>query len=160
MKQLLKLSVNEEEYSIWTEPWKLLQEVLRDELYLTGTKQGCSSGYCGVCTVLIDGKAVKSCQVLARQAEGKEILTIEGISHNGQLHPLQQAFLDHFVVQCGYCTSGMILTAKALLDENPSPTEDEVRMALSGVLCRCSGYVKIVEAVLSAAEVMRNGGKR
>ncbi len=160
MKQLLKLKVNEEEYSIWIEPWRLLLEVLRDELHLTGAKQGCNSGYCGVCTVLIDGKAVKSCQVLARQAEGKKILTIEGISHNGQLHPLQQAFLDHFVVQCGYCTSGMILTAKALLDENPSPTEDDVRMALSGVLCRCSGYVKITEAVLSAAEVMRNGGKK
>ncbi|MFC2013901.1 (2Fe-2S)-binding protein [Chloroflexota bacterium] len=158
MKQLLKLRVNGVNHEIFTEPWKLLLEVLRDELDLTGAKLGCCSGYCGACTVLIDGKPVKSCLVLARQAMGKEITTIEGLAIDGQLHPVQQAFVDHFAVQCGYCTSGMILAAKALLDDKPDPTEKDVKMALTGNLCRCTGYVKIVEAVLAAAEVMRKGG--
>jgi len=158
MKQLLKLRVNGEDYEIFTEPWKTLVKVLRDELGLTGTKEGCNTGNCGACTVLIDGKAVKSCMVLARQAEGKDILTIEGLSKNGELHPLQQAFIDYFAVQCGFCTPGMILRAKALLDENPNPTEEEVKLGLAGNFCRCTGYVKIVEAVLAAAEMVRKGG--
>ena len=156
MKKVLRLRVNGEEYEIFTDPWRTLVQVLRDDLGLTGTKEGCNTGNCGVCTVLIDGKAVKSCLVLASQAQGKDILTIEGLSKNG-LHPLQQAFVDHFAVQCGFCTPGMIVAAKALLDEKPNPTEEEVKLGLSGNLCRCTGYVKIVEAVLAAAERMRKG---
>lgn len=151
MKQLLKLKVNGDDYEIFTEPWKVLSEVLREELHLTGAKEGCRTGYCGVCTVLINGKAVKSCLILARQATGKDILTIEGLARDG-LHPLQQAFIDHFAVQCGYCTPGMILAAKALLDANPAPTEEEVRKGLVGNLCRCTGYAKIVEAILATKQ--------
>ncbi len=150
------LSVNGEDYEIFTDSWKTLERVLRDDLGLTGVKEGCNTGNCGVCTVLIDGKAVKSCLVLAFQAQGKDILTVEGLSRNG-LHPLQQAFIDHFAIQCGFCTPGMVLAAKALLDENPNPTEEEVKLGLSGNLCRCTGYVKIVEAVLAAAEMTRKG---
>jgi carbon-monoxide dehydrogenase small subunit len=154
MKKLLMLRVNGEEYEIFTDSWKTLERVLRDDLGLTGVKGGCNTGNCGVCTVLIDGKAVKSCLVLASQAQGKDILTIEGLSKHG-LHPLQQAFIDHFAIQCGFCTPGMVLAAKALLDENQNPTEEEVKLGLSGNLCRCTGYVKIVEAILAAAEMMR-----
>lgn len=154
MKQLLKLKVNGEDYELYVEPWQTLVSVLRDGLYLTGTKEGCNTGNCGTCTVLIDGKAIKSCMVLAAQAQSKDIITIEGLSKNG-LHPLQQAFIDHFAIQCGFCTPGMILAAKALLDENPDPTEEEVKLSLSGNLCRCTGYVKIVEAILAAAKMMR-----
>ena len=121
------------------------------KLNLTGTKIGCETGDCGSCTVLIDGKAVKSCLYLAMKARGKDILTIEGLrGENGELHPLQKAFIEHFAVQCGYCTPGMIMVAKALLDENPNPTEEEVKKGLDGNLCRCTGYVKIIEAVLAA----------
>jgi carbon-monoxide dehydrogenase small subunit len=156
MKKLLMLRVNGENYEVFTESWKTLERVLREDLGLTGVKEGCNTGNCGVCTVLIDGKAVKSCLVLAFQAQGKDILTIEGLSKNG-LHLLQQAFIDHFAIQCGFCTPGMVLAAKALLDENPNPTEEEVKLGLSGNLCRCTGYVKIVEAVLAAAEMTRKG---
>lgn len=148
MKQEFELEVNGEIYKIYVEPWKTLLEVLRDELGLTGVKPGCEEGHCGACTVLIDGKAVNSCLVLVPQVRGKKIVTIEGLKGEEGLHPLQQAFIDHFAVQCGFCTPGMILSAKALLDENPSPTEEEVRKALSGNLCRCTGYTKIIEAVL------------
>jgi carbon-monoxide dehydrogenase small subunit len=150
------LRVNGENYEVFTESWKTLERVLREDLGLTGVKEGCNTGNCGVCTVLIDGKAVKSCLVLASQAQGKDILTIEGLSKKG-LHLLQQAFIDHFAIQCGFCTPGMVLAAKALLDENPNPTEEEVKLGLSGNLCRCTGYVKIVEAVLAAAEMTRKG---
>ena len=151
MKQLLKLKVNGEEHEIYAEPWKTLVEVLREELGLTGAKEGCNTGNCGTCTVIVDGKAVKGCLILARQAKGKDILTIEGLGKHA-LHPVQQAFIDHFAVQCGFCTPGMILTVKALLDETPSPTEEAVRKAISGNLCRCTGYTKVVEAVLAVAE--------
>jgi carbon-monoxide dehydrogenase small subunit len=154
MKKPLMLRVNGEDYEIFTDSWKTLERVLRDDLGLTGVKEGCNTGNCGVCTVLINGKAVKSCLVLAFQAQGKDILTIEGLSKSG-LHPLQQAFIDHFAIQCGFCTPGMVLAAKALLDENSNPTEEEVKLGLSGNLCRCTGYVKIVEAVLAASEAMR-----
>lgn len=152
MKQLLRLRVNGEDYEVFTEPWKSLGDVLRDELNLTGVKIACNEGQCGSCTVLIDGKLVKSCLVLAPKANGKEILTIEGLTEDGELHPLQEAFIKHFAVQCGFCTPGFILAAKSLLDENPDPTEEEVREWLAGNLCRCTGYVKIIEAVLAVAK--------
>jgi aerobic-type carbon monoxide dehydrogenase small subunit (CoxS/CutS family) len=155
MKQQLQLTVNGEAYNIFIEPWKTLLQALRDEVNLTGTKEGCQTGSCGTCTVLIDGKAVKSCLILVGQAKGRQITTIEGLAKDG-LHPLQQAFIDHFAVQCGFCTPGMILAAKALLDENPAPSEEGVRKGLVGNLCRCTGYTKIVEAVLAAgAEIKK-----
>lgn len=155
LKHKLDFTVNGNRYVVEVEPWKSLRDVLREELGLTGVKVGCSTGNCGACTVLLDGKAVKSCLVLALQANGRRVETIEGLAKDGKLHPLQEAFIDHFAVQCGYCTPGMIMAAKALLEENPSPTEEEVREALHGNICRCTGYVKIVEAVLAAAERMR-----
>jgi carbon-monoxide dehydrogenase small subunit len=151
LKQVITLNVNGEVREVLVEPRTTLLAVLRDDLGLTGTKEGCSAGDCGACTVLIDRKPHASCLTLAIEAEGKDILTIEGLEQEGRLHPLQQAFIDHYAVQCGFCTPGMILTAKALLDQNPHPTEDEVRQAISGNLCRCTGYVKIVEAILAAA---------
>lgn len=159
MKQLIKLKVNGVVEEVFVEPWWSLAYVLREVLNLTGTKVSCETGNCGACTVLVDGKAVKSCLLLAPKANRKEIVTIEGLAgKDGGLHPLQEAFIEHFAVQCGYCTPGMIMEAKALLDENPGATEEEVRAALSGNLCRCTGYVKIVEAVLAAKEKIRIGG--
>lgn len=159
MKQLIKLKVNGVVEEVFIEPWWSLAYVLREVLNLTGTKVGCETGNCGTCTVLVDGKVVKSCLLLAPKANRKEIVTIEGLTgKDGGLHPLQEAFIEHFAVQCGYCTPGMIMAAKALLDENPNSTEEEVRVALSGNLCRCTGYVKIVEAVLAAEEKIRIGG--
>jgi len=155
MKQLIEFRVNGERYEAAVEPNRTLLEVLWEDLGLTGTKMGCNSGECGACTVLLDGMAVCSCLTLAVEAQGKDILSIEGLSSNGKLHPVQQAFIDHHAVQCGYCTPGMIMSAKALLDKNPDPTEDEVRSALQGNLCRCTGYVKIVEAILAAKEKMK-----
>ena len=153
MKQEFKLRINGAVYEIFVEPWRSLLEVLREELNFTGVKAGCEEGECGACTVLMDGKAVNSCLILVPQAQGKEILTIEGLRNGETLHPLQQAFIDHFAVQCGFCTPGMILSAKALLDKNPHPSEEEVRIALSGNLCRCTGYIKIVEAVLALSKL-------
>lgn len=134
--------------------WNLLY-VLREVLDLTGAKCGCSTGDCGACKVIIDGEAVNSCLILARNATGKKIETIEGLSNGPALHPIQQAFIDCGAVQCGYCTPGMIMSAKALLDKNPDPTEPEIRTAISNNLCRCTGYVKIVEAIQTAAKRMR-----
>jgi len=148
-KKSLQLTINGEPYELTVEPRTTLAELLREELHLTGTKEGCGIGMCGACTVLLDGKAIKSCLVLALKANDKEITTIEGLATKGEIHPLQKAFIDHGAIQCGYCTPGMILSAKALLDENPHPTEEEVRMAMAGNLCRCTGYVKILEAILS-----------
>jgi len=155
MKKILQLKVNGRLYEMVVEPWKSLASVLRENLGLTGVKVTCNTGNCGSCTVLLDGRAVKSCLMLAPQAEGKEITTIEGLAAGDRLHRLQEAFIDHFAVQCGYCTPGMILAAKALLDENPAPTEEEVKRALTGNLCRCTGYINIIEAVLAAAEKLR-----
>lgn len=150
MKQVIKLMVNGVEEEVMIEPWWNLAHVLREQLHLTGTKIGCGTGDCGTCTVLVDGKAVKSCLYLVMKARGKSILTIEGLKgENGELHPLQRAFIDYFAVQCGYCTPGMIMMAKAMLDENPDVTEEEVKLELSGNLCRCTGYTKIIEAVLA-----------
>jgi aerobic-type carbon monoxide dehydrogenase small subunit (CoxS/CutS family) len=154
VKEILNLRVNNQDYEVLIEQSDTLVKVLREDIGLTGTKEGCNTGNCGVCTVLIDGKAVKSCLVLASQAKGKQILTIEGLGEHG-LHPLQQAFIDHFAVQCGYCTPGMILAAKALLDENPNPTEDDVIFGLGGNYCRCTGYRKIIEAVLATSKMIR-----
>jgi carbon-monoxide dehydrogenase small subunit len=156
MKQVIRLTVNGLEEEVLVEPWWSLAFVLREKLGLTGVKVGCDTGMCGACTVIVNGKAVKSCLLLAPKANGKEIVTIEGLrGENGELHPLQQAFIEHFAIQCGYCTPGMIMSAKSLLDENPNPTEEEVREALHGNLCRCTGYVKIVEAVLAAKDEMK-----
>ena len=156
MKQV-SLTVNGEVYEVAVEPWWTLLEVLREKLYLTGAKRGCDRGDCGDCTVLIDGKAKLSCLTLAVKAQGKEILTVEGLARDEELHPIQRAFVEHGAVQCGFCTPGMVLAAKALLDKNPTPSEEEVSEGLSGNLCRCTGYTKIIEAVLVASETM---GKR
>jgi carbon-monoxide dehydrogenase small subunit len=156
MKRIIKLKVNGTDEEVLIEPWWTLSRVLRDELNLNGAKIGCETGDCGSCTILVDGKTVKSCIYPAMKAIGKEILTIEGLEgKDGCLHPLQEAFIAHFAVQCGFCTPGMILTAKALLDENPNPSETEIREALIGNLCRCTGYVKVVEAILAAGEKMK-----
>jgi len=145
------LRVNGEPREAYVEPGWTLLRVLREDLGLTGAKHGCGNGECGACTVIMDGKAVPSCLVLALNAEGKEIETIEGLKRGEEMHPLQRAFIEHGAVQCGFCTPGMIMSAKALLDENPSPTEGEVREALQGNLCRCTGYKKIVGAVMSVS---------
>jgi aerobic-type carbon monoxide dehydrogenase small subunit (CoxS/CutS family) len=146
------LAVNGVAYPINIEPHRSLLSALRTELGLTGSKEGCDDSECGACMVLIDGRPVNSCSYLALQADGREITTVEGLASGGELHPLQQAFLNAGGVQCGFCTPGMLISATALLRENPTPTEDEVRLALSGNLCRCTGYQKIVTAVLAAAD--------
>ena len=153
--QLVELDVNGEMHTLAVEPHRTLLEVLRENLGLTGTKRGCDQGYCNACTVLINGKAVNSCLTLAVRAQWKKIVTIEGLAHNGLMHPIQDAFVQHGAIQCGFCTPGMILTAKALLDTNPNPSEIEIRKAISGNFCRCTGYVKIVEAIRAAARVMK-----
>ncbi len=155
MLKELQFRVNGQPYVLLVKPKTLLVDVLRDELNLTGTKTGCQSGYCGACTVILNGMPVKSCSILALQANGKEVITIEGLADGDKLHPIQQAFIDCFALQCGYCTPGMILAAKALLDWNPDPTEDEIREALRGNLCRCTGYVKIIDAVLAAKDKIK-----
>jgi carbon-monoxide dehydrogenase small subunit len=154
MKQLTKLRINGVTYEVIIEPRRTLLEVLRDNLGLTGAKKACDTGECGACTVLMDGKPVASCLVLAVEAQGKDIVTIEGLAKDGQPHPIQQAFVDHGAIQCGFCTPGMILSAKALLDRNPKPTEDEVKDAIAGNLCRCTGYAKIIEAILAASQIL------
>ena len=152
MKQLITLRINGDSYEVAVEPWAILADVIRENLGLTGTKKACDLGNCGSCTVLMDGKPVLSCLVLALDAQDRDIVTIEGMAKDGKLHPLQQVFIDHGAIQCGFCTPGMLLSAKALLDENPRPTEEEVKQAISGNLCRCTGYRKIVEAILGVAQ--------
>jgi carbon-monoxide dehydrogenase small subunit len=159
-KEIATFLVNGLEYETIIEPHMLLIDVLRDKMGLTGTKYSCGAGDCGACTVLIEGKPVFSCLTLAVTAKGKNIVTIEGVGAGNELHPIQQAFVDCGAIQCGFCTPGMVLSAKALLDEEPEPTRDEIRTFLAGNLCRCTGYVKIVDAVESAAATMRNGGAR
>lgn len=151
-KRLVQLRVNGEVHDVAIMPNETLVEVLREQLELTGTKAGCGEGACGTCTVLLDGRPVRSCLTLAVEAQGKEIVTIEGLAQGTELHPVQKAFIEHGAIQCGFCSPAMILTSKAFLDENPHPTEEQVRRAISGVVCRCTGYAKIVEAVLAAAE--------
>lgn len=155
MKSTIRFVLNGERIEIETDPSRTLLDVLRNDFGLTGTKSGCGEGDCGVCTVLLDGKAVNSCLTLIGKVEGREVTTIEGLAKNGKLHPLQEAFVEYGAIQCGFCSPGMILSAKALLDENPSPSEDEIREAIAGNLCRCTGYTKIVEAIEAAARRYR-----
>lgn len=155
MKKLMEFNINGDLYQLAVEPNLTLLEVLWEELGLTGTKMGCNQGDCGACTVLLDGMAVCSCLILAAATEQKEIITIEGMDADSRLHPIQQAFIDYHAVQCGYCTPGMIMSAKALIDKNPDPTENDVKRAIQGNLCRCTGYVKIVDAILASEETMK-----
>ncbi len=153
----IELNVNGKIHNVEIEEDMRLVDVLRDKLGLLGTKEGCGEGECGACTVIMDGETVASCLVMAFQAEGKEILTIEGLGDEENLHPIQQAFLDEGAVQCGFCIPGMVLSAKALLDKNKSPNRSEIREAISGNLCRCTGYNKIVNAVEKAANDLQGG---
>lgn len=152
MKKLTPFAVNGRTYQVAVEPQTLLIQVLRDELGLTGTKYSCGIGNCGACTVLIDGIPMLSCLTLASATKGKSITTIEGLVQGTALDPIQKAFIDHGAIQCGFCTPGMIMTAKALLEKNPDPSRDQVKHALSGNLCRCTGYVKIIDAVMAGAK--------
>jgi len=152
MKKLICLTINGKEYELAVAPNMTLADLLREELLLTGTKKGCELGDCGTCTVIMNGKAVNSCLVLAVQASGKEITTVEGLETDDGLHPLQEKFIENGAIQCGFCTSGMLLSAKTLLDKTPKPDELEIRTAISGNLCRCTGYQKIVESIKDVSE--------
>jgi carbon-monoxide dehydrogenase small subunit len=154
MKQVIRLIVNGETHEVLVKPSETLLDVLRDKIGLTGTKEGCDTGKCGACTVLIDGQATRSCLTLAVSVREKEITTIEGIARGKELHPLQRAFIEHGALQCGFCTPGMIMTAKAFLAENPAPAEDEIKEAIAGNICRCTGYSSIVAAIQAAAKEM------
>ncbi len=148
----ITVTVNGVSRAVSCSPSTLLVHLLREELQLTGTHVGCDTSHCGACTVVMDGRAVKSCTVLAPQAHGRSVTTVEGLAEDGRLDPLQEAFADHFALQCGFCTSGFLMAAKAFLDTNPSPDEEQVRKAISGNLCRCTGYQHIVDAMLAVAE--------
>ncbi len=154
-KKHVTTTVNGDAAEFLTDPGTTLLDALRDELGLTGSKEGCGSGDCGACSVIVDGRLVCSCLMLAVEAEGKRIETIEGLAHGSELHPLQQKFLEHAALQCGFCTPGLLVASKALLDANPNPTEEEARYWLAGNLCRCTGYDKVIRAVLDAAAEMR-----
>jgi len=154
-KIMLALKINGEKYEISTYPNRTLLEILRDDLLLTGTKESCGEGACGACTVLLDGLPVRSCLLLATEAKGCEITTIEGLAKGEKLDPVQESFIEHHAIQCGFCSPGMILTARSLLNHNPAPTEEEIRFAISGNVCRCTGYTKIVEAV----QALSNSGR-
>ncbi|WP_425448774.1 (2Fe-2S)-binding protein [Dethiothermospora halolimnae] len=157
MKEI-NITVNNKKYSLNIDEDLRLVDLLREELRLLGTKEGCGEGECGACTVIMDGEIVTSCLVMAFQADGSEIITIEGLQNDdGTIHPIQQAFLDEGAVQCGFCTPGMVLSAKALLDKNPSPTREEIREGISGNLCRCTGYNKIVDAIEKASKLLKEG---
>lgn len=151
-KQLLRITVNSEYHELYIKPKKLLVEVLRDELGFTGTKKGCNTGACHACTVILNGKTVKSCSVLAMQADGAEVRTVEGLADGAELTPIQKSFLDHGAYQCGFCTSGMLLSATALLAENSKPTVEQIKEGIHGNLCRCTGYNSIIRAVKAVAE--------
>ena len=151
----IKFIINGQPTEIEVKPWRTLLEMVREDLHLTGTKEGCGHGECGSCTVIMGGKTVNSCLVPALEAEGQEILTIEGLAEQGKLNPIQEAFVEHSGMQCGFCTPGMIISAKALLDRNPHPSENEIREAIAGNFCRCTGYAKIVESIDAAARGLR-----
>ncbi|MBW2554046.1 MAG: (2Fe-2S)-binding protein [Deltaproteobacteria bacterium] len=157
MKRILSLNVNGNNYEVAINPWQTLLDVLRDELRLIGTKKGCGIGTCGVCTVIIDGKAILSCLTLAVECEGRSITTIEGISSAESLHPIQTSFIENGAIQCGFCTPGIIMTSKALLDENPKPSDDEIKEALAGTFCRCTGHIKTMEAVKKVSQPVEKG---
>jgi len=153
----IQVAVNGKPYELMVPPWRTLLEVIREDLKLTGAKEGCGQGECGACTVMMGGKTVNSCLVLAVEADGQEITTIEGLSEDSKLHPIQDAFVEHAGMQCGFCTPGMIMSAKELLDRNPDPSEREIREGIAGNVCRCTGYTKIVESIGAAAKAMRGG---
>ena len=160
MKHDISLTVNGDTYNLSVEPWRTLNEVLREDLNLTGTKLGCGSGDCGACTVIVDGKSVSSCLTLAVEMDGRQILTVEGLSPSGEtLHPIQEAFIEKGAIQCGFCTPGMELSALNLLKTNPSPSDTEIRSAISGNLCRCTGYNKIVDAIAEAGRRIKHPSK-
>jgi carbon-monoxide dehydrogenase small subunit len=152
---MITCSVNGEAHAVLADPRDTLLELLRDRLGLTGTKEGCGNGNCGTCTLLLDGAAVNACLVLAQEVSGREVVTIEGMTRDGALHPIQEALVEHGGTQCGFCTPGIVLAAKALLDSNPDPSDAEIRHAIAGNLCRCTGYGKIVEAIAAAAALRR-----
>ncbi|MCG6908882.1 MAG: (2Fe-2S)-binding protein [Deltaproteobacteria bacterium] len=161
MKHDIKLTVNGDTYSLAVDPWRTLNQVLREDLNLTGTKLGCGSGDCGACTVILEGRSVSSCLTLAVEADGKKIMTVEGLAPSGEeLHPIQEAFIEKGAIQCGFCTPGMELSAYHLLSKNPRPTDEQIREGLSGNLCRCTGYNKIVEAIAASAETMNRKSKK
>ena len=156
MKKIINVTINGDNYEIAVEPWKTLNEVLRDQLNLTGTKLGCGTGDCGACTVLLDGKSISSCLTLAVEVDGRSVETIEGLAESeDKLHPIQEAFIEKGAVQCGFCTPGMIMSAKFLLSNNPEPDEITIKKALDGNLCRCTGYYKIIDAIKCASEKMK-----
>jgi len=153
----IRFVINGHPHTLKVSPWRTLLEMIREDLQLTGTKEGCGQGECGSCTVIMGGKTVNSCLVLAMEADGQEITTIEGLADGEVLHPIQESFVEHAGMQCGFCTPGMIMSAKALLDKNPSPSEKEIREGISGNFCRCTGYTKIIESISAAADVMKGG---
>jgi len=154
VEHTIAIKVNGHDYELEIQPWRTLLEVLRDHLNLTGTKQSCAEGHCGACTVIVNGNAVNACLMLAVEAHGKDITTIEGLAQGDELHPIQEAFVNHGAVQCGFCTPGLIMATKAFLEESPTPSDEEIKRALAGHLCRCTGYVQVVESVQAAAESM------
>jgi aerobic carbon-monoxide dehydrogenase small subunit len=156
MKTLITCTVNGEEHTVLADTRDTLLDLLRDRIGLTGTKEGCGNGNCGTCTVIVDGAAVNACLMLAQEAPGRDIVTVEGLAPGGQLHPIQQALVEHGGTQCGFCTPGIVLSAKVLLDSNPNPTAQDVRHAIAGNICRCTGYDKIVEAVMAAAAMQHS----
>lgn len=160
MKRELHITVNGDAHHILVDTHRTLLEVIRDDIGLTGTKNGCGEGECGACTVLLDNEPVSSCLVLAHEADGREVVTIEGLARGGALHPIQQAFVDEGAIQCGFCTPGMVMSTKALLDRNPDPNREDILRGLRGNLCRCTGYVKIIAAVETAKESLRAGRSR
>ena len=151
-KKLLRITVNNEYHELYIKPKRLLVEVLRNELALTGTKRGCNTGACCACTILLNGVVAKSCSILAMQADGAKVTTVEGLSDGAELSPLQRSFLDHGAYQCGFCTPGMLMSATALLDENPNPTKEEIKEGIHGNICRCTGYNSIIRAITAVAE--------
>ncbi|MBI4491485.1 MAG: (2Fe-2S)-binding protein [Chloroflexi bacterium] len=157
MAERIELRVNDRNQVVEVEPFTTLAECLRNQLGLIGVRVSCNQGDCGACTILVDGQPVNACMELAIEAEGRSVTTIEGLARNGHLHPIQQAFVEHHGMQCGFCTPGMIMVARALLESNPAPTEQEVKEALVGNICRCGSYPKIITSVLSAAQTMREG---
>ena len=155
--QKIQFALNGKSYELSIKPCRTLLELIREDLKLTGTKEGCGEGECGSCTVIMGGKTVNSCLVPAMEADNQEIITIEGLADGDKLHPIQEAFVEHSGMQCGFCTSGMIMSAKALLEENPNPKEEDIREGISGNFCRCTGYTKIFESISAAAELMKGG---